>query len=257
MFLYSYNKDSEGAKVLSEALGIRRIRHTKSTFKGSPKKVVINWGSSELPDEVMKSTIINEPARVDICTNKLTFFEHVARTGGVVIPDWTTDPGVAMQWCAEGHTVCARTVLQGHSGEGLILMDKNNLDSFVNARLYTKYVPKLDEYRVHVVNGQVIDIQRKALRNNWIEENPGDKPNYKVRNHANGFVYIRGDVNPPPGISEQALAAVNCVGLTFGAVDIIFNAKRNSCYVLEINTAPGLEGQTVHNYVNAFRNLKG
>lgn len=258
MYIYSYDNNSEGSKRLAEALKVRRIRHTNSAFKGSPKKVVINWGSSDLPEEVMKSKIINHPSAVGICTNKLSFFEFLAKNGNgqVSIPDWTTDPATAMRWCAEGQTVCARTVLQGHSGEGLVLMDKNNIDSFVKARLYTLYIPKFDEYRVHVINGNIIDIQRKALRNGWVEENPGQKPNYKVRNHANGFVYVRGDINPPPHITDQAVKAVNAIKLDFGAVDIIWNAKRERAYVLEINTAPGVEGQTVQNYANAFKEMK-
>jgi D-alanine-D-alanine ligase-like ATP-grasp enzyme len=40
--------------------------------------------------------------------------------------------------------------------------------------------------------------------------------------------------------------------LDFGAVDIIYNAKRNECYVLEVNTAPGLEGTTVEKYATKF-----
>jgi len=49
-----------------------------------------------------------------------------------------------------------------------------------------------------------------------------------------------------------ALAAVSALGLDFGAVDIIYNEHENQYYVLEVNTAPGLEGTTVEKYAEAF-----
>ena len=42
------------------------------------------------------------------------------------------------------------------------------------------------------------------------------------------------------------------VGLKIGAVDIIWNELENKCYVLEINTAPGLEGTTLVKYTEAI-----
>lgn len=134
-------------------------------------------------------------------------------------------------------------------------MDKDNPKSFVKAPLYTKYVPKKDEYRVHVVAGKVIDVQRKALRNGWLEEHGGDV-NYKVRNLANGFVYVRQDVVAPKQVMEEPVKAMEILKLDFGAVDVVYNAKKESAYVLEINTAPGLEGTSVDNYAKALGAIK-
>lgn len=254
MFIYSWNFNSEGASNLAKALGAKKIKHEKSAFKGSPKKTVINWGSSELPQEVRASKVLNDPSKVYICSNKLRFFQYISEKK-VTIPDWTTDHNVALRWAAEGNIVCARTVLQGHSAEGLVLMDKDNPKDFVKAPLYTKYIPKRDEYRVHVVQGKVIDIQRKALRNGWLEEHGADPNIYKVRNLNNGFVYVRNDVDPPKVVLEEALAAIIAIGLDFGAVDIVYNQKKELAAVLEINTAPGLEGSTIDNYVNALKDL--
>ena len=57
------------------------------------------------------------------------------------------------------------------------------------------------------------------------------------------------------GIIEQSIAAVQHVGLDFGAVDIIYNQREDSSYVLEINTAPGLMGTTGERYAEAFGNI--
>jgi len=59
---------------------------------------------------------------------------------------------------------------------------------------------------------------------------------------------------PPEDIFLQSTLAVNCLGLDFGAVDIIYNQKKDVSFVLEVNTAPGLEGSTLNEYVKEFNN---
>lgn len=253
MYIYSWEFNSNGAKELGTAIPARRIRHENSSFVGSPKKKVINWGSSSLPPEVIKCNVINKPENIAVCSNKLNFFKEIS--GKCSVPDWTTDIKIAMQWVADGSLVCARTILQGHSGAGLVIMSKDNSKTFTKAPLYTRYIPKQDEYRIHVVNNEIIDVQRKAIRPGWIEEHDGAKPNFHIRNLANGFIYVRNDVNPPDIVKQEALKAITASGLVFGAVDVIYNSKRKSAYVLEINTAPGLEGTSVQNYANALRKL--
>ncbi|CAN5950619.1 unnamed protein product [Sphagnum jensenii] len=69
---------------------------------------------------------------------------------------------------------------------------------------------------------------------------------------SNGFIYARNNVFPEILRDEIAIAATTALGLDFGAVDIIED-KNEKLYVLEVNTAPGLEGKTVELYAEAFR----
>jgi len=247
MFIYAWSKFSEGASELAEELDAKRIKHENSKFKGNPNKTVINWGSSKLPDEIMKCKVINHPDKVILCSDKLKFFQRVSAE---IVPEWTEDMDVALSWVANGFTVCARTVLNGHSAEGLVLMDKDHPDEFVKAPLYTQYVPKKDEFRVHVVNGEVIDLQRKVLK----KEKQGDEDiNWKIRNLDNGFIYQREGIEVPQSVKDVSIQAVKEIGLDFGAVDVVVNVKTQKAYVLEINTAPGITGTTVKNYGEAFR----
>jgi hypothetical protein len=83
-----------------------------------------------------------------------------------------------------------------------------------------------------------------------------DEPNWQIRNHENGFVYAREGINPPEAVLLASQTVFDkCTELDFGAVDVIYNAKTNRAYVLEVNTAPGLEGQTLEDYAKHF--LKG
>jgi D-alanine-D-alanine ligase-like ATP-grasp enzyme len=41
-------------------------------------------------------------------------------------------------------------------------------------------------------------------------------------------------------------------GIHFGAIDIIYTAATNKARILEVNTAPGIEGKTVDLYSEVF-----
>lgn len=247
MLIYSYNPHSQSARKLSEALGIKRIKHQGSRFTGRKNPTVINWGASQLPAWSLNCGLLNHPLHVAKASNKLTFFQSMPKE---LVPEWTTDPDVARQWLEEDVTVVCRHVLNGHSGVGIELVA--NVDPLLGlpkAPLYVQYVPKKDEYRVHVFDGEVIDVQRKARK----LEVPDEKVNWQVRNHQNGFIYQRQDVALPDACLSMARDCMQHSGLLFGAVDVIWNEKYGKSCVLEINTAPGLEGQTVEAYANAFR----
>jgi glutathione synthase/RimK-type ligase-like ATP-grasp enzyme len=245
--MYSHNPNSEGASQLAAALGIRRIRETGSTYVGRPGKIVINWGSSRIPDHIRGSRLLNAPDAVAMCSNKRSFFNQIAWNGeNVRVPENTTDQNEAMRWVLDGGVVCARTVLSGHSAEGLVILE-SGID-FVAAPLYTRYIKKTEEWRIHVFEGRVIARQQKLKRNDFDGE-----VNWRIRNHDNGFIYAREVEEPHQDIVDQAVAAVAAIpGLDFGAVDVIWNQQQGRAYVLEINTAPGLSGQTVTDYANAF-----
>lgn len=250
-YIYSWNANSEGATLLKDAMGITKIRNEGSRFVGSLRKRVINWGASTLSREVEKCQLVNSAAAVLLASNKLSFFRKVSEEASEVLPAWTSDMQEAIKWCADGKIVCARTVLNGHSGNGLVIMDRDHPNDFVRAQLYTEYIKKEDEYRIHIVNGRIIDQQRKALTK---EKADAGDVNWKIRNLANGFIYQRENVNPPDEVKNVAVIAMRNSGLDFGAVDVVYNSKRKGqkSFVLEINTAPGITGTTVENYARAL-----
>lgn len=263
--MFAYNQLSAGGDELSIALGIKRIKHVGSKFKGNSLKLLLNWGCSSerlgtlsAASEIIRCGIINHPTKVDVAVDKVRSF-NAFRDAGVSIPEFTSSKAEATQWLEGGAMVFARTQLRAHSGRGIVIMDPDHQDTWnVDAPLYVKYVPKKHEYRVHVLKGQVIDIQRKGLR----EELKGTEGvNFKIRNHANGFVYVRNDSQGTPLISSSVVpqvvkdvgvSAVQALQLDFGAADVIYNQNQNRAYALEVNCAPGLSGTTVTNYAEAF-----
>lgn len=243
LFFYSHDNKSGGVKALCKELGAIRVRHENSRFRGRPEKTVINWGASELPAEVGKCRIINTPKAVALCSNKRSFFDHVKKHCN--IPEFTDDRDTAKKWAADKNTIVfCRTLLRGSGGRGIIQAELP--EEVVDASLYTKYIPKREEYRVHVANGEPFLIQRKALREGVSRE----AADWRVRNLHGGFIFARNEGHiPHDEVITQAVKAFNAVdGLTFGSVDVIFNEHRDEAYVLEINTASGLSGSTVEDY---------
>lgn len=248
MLIYSYKFGSKSAKSLAESMAAKRIKHTGSKFKGRATKTVVNWGATELPAEVLKCRVFNPPEAVVEASNKRTFFNKLADADKAdLAPMATTDKTKAQEWLDSGKSIVCRTVLAGHSGEGIVIVDTG--EKLIDAPLYVQYKKKKEEYRVHVGGGEVFDIQRKVRKADVEIEN------WRVRSHDNGFIYQRNDIDPPPALEQHALDVMEQFGLDFGAVDIIWNAKEQKCYALEINTAPGLEGTTLENYAAMLKEI--
>lgn len=246
MFIFPYKKESESAKALQVSLGIQRIKNENSKFKGRADKVVINWGATKLPDEVLKCIVLNAPASVAQAVDKRIFLE----TNKEFCPPFTLDIEEAKKWLNKGLTVVVRNKVNGAGGEGIEII--SNEQELKPAPLYTRYIPKKEEYRLHVFNGEVFFVQRKAR----VKEVADAKVNWQVRNMAGGFIFANQNIEVAQAAKDIAISCVGNLGLDFGAVDLIFNEKANKYYSLEVNTAPGLCGLTLTRYVEQFKKVR-
>ena len=244
--VYPYKLGSSSAKNLAVGLQTKQVRQD-GTYVYKPDHYVINWGNSKIPKWDREEVVwANPPEAVRVAQNKLLTFQQFSEWG-ISHPWWTTD---AKELDFSSGTYLARTILGGHSGAGILVLSSGS--DIVHAPLYVKYVKKMKEYRVHVVNDKVIDFQEKRKANGWQEN-----PNYSslVRNKHTGWVYCRSDTTLDDRCAEIAKEAIKCLQLDFGAVDIIWNEKTDRYYVLEVNTAPGIEGTTLSSYISAFKGI--
>jgi glutathione synthase/RimK-type ligase-like ATP-grasp enzyme len=240
-----YKPGSKSAKTLATALDGLRLKVRGSKFRPRYGDVIINWGSQVLPERLRGFPILNHPSKINIVSNKLAFFRAMHEDSDTsVVPDfWERKENIP----ADAYPIVCRTILSGHSGAGIVIA--NNADELVDAPLYVKYIKKEQEYRVHVAGGRKIAVQRKAR----LRSVPDAEVNWLVRNHSNGFVFARNGFVTPEQVVDVAIRAVVASGLDFGAADVVFNGDQQRAYVLEINTAPGLEGSTINDYVNYFQ----
>lgn len=175
--------------------------------------------------------------------NKVEQFERF-RQSQVSCPQFATSSEEARNLNCK--TLFARTLINSTNGRGIVEFERSDA-VYPRAPLYTEYIPKKAEYRFHVFGGKVIDIQQKKKKREF-----DDNRNTRIRNLNNGYIYCRDNVVPPDGAATLAVNAVNALGYQYGAVDIIYNEKRNQCFVLEVNSRPGLMGTTLNNYVEAL-----
>lgn len=228
---------------MKRSLGVQQIKHQHSQFQGDKDTVTINWGFGDpLPRECYKGRVINDFPSVALAINKLRFLRCCV--GNCRHVPFTERELEADEWVRRGHTVYCRTRLEGYEGQGITVA--RTARELVPARLYTKGINAEKEYRVHVVGEQAIAVHRKVS-----EKGDADP---SIRNTANGWVFKKVTIYDKD-IVEQAVKSVRAAGLDFAAVDILFDGR--SAWVLEANTAPGIDGMewTVEQYAKALRAL--
>lgn len=210
---------------------------------------VINWGNSA--PITTSGVVLNDPHKISLATNKKEAFIEM-REDHISIPEWRDN----LTEVAAGDIWLARTVLSGSGGEGIVVLRHG--DTIPRAPLYVKYIRKLREFRVHVVRGQAIFVQEK-LRRNGAEQT---RDQALLRNYDNGWVFAVSTISlESPEIQSllgEAVRAVGALGLDFGAVDCVLEKRTNRPYVLEINTAPGIDSPSLATaYATTFRGIAG
>lgn len=260
---------SDSVRALAEAINATgatatRLRREGSTFRGRQGELIVNWGNSTIADATLNTirgnaTLLNPPAAIRRASLKTDAFRLMAEQG-VNTTEFTTDAAVAQRWMDDGNLVYARTRLQGHSGEGIVMAHRRPETiegvggafevhgNLPRAPLYTKGITaQRREFRIHVMNGTVTYVQQKKRENNWREN-----ANYSnvVRNYHTGWIYATSGIQPNDAALNGAMAAVAALGLDFGAVDVI--TRGNDAWVLEVNTAPGLSGTNLETYTTNF-----
>lgn len=245
---------SNSAKLLSRALRVKRIKlDGTSRFLSRDGDVLINWGRHNGMGRPLRGfvNVLNGFDRVAVARDKLACFKALTEAR-VPTVEWTTDRALAFAWAQGGHTVFARHSTTGQGGSGIEIVDPESAvpigeDDMPDAPLYTKRFRAEHEYRVHVF-GPYHLVQKKRRRN-------GAEPN-AVRNHRNGYVYCTLEIEAPNSVTSTACSAVAALGLDFAAVDLMCN-NAGEVRVLEVNTAPGIEGSTLDFYVERFREKLG
>jgi glutathione synthase/RimK-type ligase-like ATP-grasp enzyme len=101
---------------------------------------------------------------------------------------------------------------------------------------FTKYLASDREFRVWVFRNAHLGTYEKVLRH------PELRNRMVGRNYHNGYAFELVETGRVPrNAVELAKQAVRSLNLDFGAVDIL-QGSNGLFYVLEVNTAPGVEG---------------
>jgi glutathione synthase/RimK-type ligase-like ATP-grasp enzyme len=237
-------RPSKSAYALSKALGIKRLKRSNSKFTPKPGDVIVNWG---LVDVLPHATYLNPPSAVELAADKLATFKCLTAHGIATPNHQTFKPTGSDLWLA-------RTTLHGHSGDGIVLATPDQLPS---APLYTQHIPKVAEYRAIVVNGQVVDFKQKLKRRPYSDENPTGhvgEHHPHVWSYDNGYIFAREGIERPADLDTISINTMQALGLNYGALDII-KSEDGKLYILEVNTAFGLDGSTTSLVASAIQRL--
>jgi hypothetical protein len=238
---FSYHKKSQPTgEILATALGMNH------GFDPEEGEALIRWGNRRNPEaDDCYNTVLNDEQSIKNASDKFESLFTMAEAG-------INCPMPSEEWEEiheqYGYPILGRTFHHARGTDINLILQRRDVRR-IASDYYIPYIPTNREYRIHVVRNKVIRIQGKYL----------DFPEQAVshiRNYENGYRFRTPNVNLKPDRLEAAIKAVFCLGLDFGAVDLIISDDGNY-YVLEVNTAPSCSRKTGEAYVKQFANLLG
>jgi glutathione synthase/RimK-type ligase-like ATP-grasp enzyme len=254
VYFVPYKLGSESCKKVAQALSLLRIDKDKRwplLRNGRSKlRFIINWGCTTgvaLENRVAHK-ILNHPSSVANAVDKRKAFSIMNSAGVKTVP-FTLNREQALEWLRNKSIVVVRHLVNASGGKGIEIIRPHH-STLPNAPLYTRYIRKPKEFRVHVFKGGVIDFVQKKRPLDELE-----RPGSFIRNHEQGWIFCREGVQLPDAVRVQAISAVQALKLDFAAVDVVWSETLQQPFVLEVNTAMGLEGTTLNKYVEAFRSV--
>jgi hypothetical protein len=167
--------------------------------------------------------------------NKLQQLQKFKDAGILTVPFYEKLPSAASEFPILGRN------LKHHGGTDIaLLMQPDDMElPWIRKKhpdFFTGWVPRKTEYRCWVYRRRhLATYEKRRVR-------PEESKPWRVgANHKDGYAFLLMNSElVPEGIREIAAKAVDCLGLDFGAVDILRGID-NALYVLETNTSPGAE----------------
>lgn len=224
------------------------------SHSGVDYEQVIRWGCRRSLDT--DADVLNPRGQIANASNKWNALQTFIESGDVRIPPTSrreSDIGPA----SDDETDLTWPVLsrsQSHAGGSDINLVHQHRDLEIDPERsghhYVEYIPAAAEYRVHVVDGDVLVYHEKRLRS---EE---DVEQTHVRNTEAGWVFVEPRIELDDMQLNMAVDAVDELGLDFGAVDCILG-EDGLLYVLEVNTAPTLDEPNLIRWGDRLANIVG
>jgi glutathione synthase/RimK-type ligase-like ATP-grasp enzyme len=208
------------AKELSERVGYKVIR----TNKVVPNRKHIRYGDQR---------------------DKLTQYKFF-RKNQLNFPLFTESKEEATDWMKDLKLkIVCRTLLQGQEGHGIIIADTP--EQVVDAKVYVEYREKNREYRVNIFDGEVVNVREKLKKIGYVAPEHADP---RIRNIVGGYIYCIPKRIVPICVIETAIKASKITDSDIIGVDVAYDSKTEREFILEVNSAPSLEGVTVTNFAD-------
>lgn len=253
-YLLYCGESSVTGKALLDALKEQGVKINGGTKGPGESKVdvLIRWGA---PAKVGKkpTKVLNRADAIMAASNKRQALETM-RAAGVRVPVIFSrkEPHKAQAEFNIPHDafpVLGRKDKHVGANDIILCLQAKDLERAIAAGCthFSRYIPTKAEYRVHVFGDQIIKVSQKVLTNPEQAQQPW------IRNLGAGYTFRQSEERLSGAARGMATDAVHSLGLTFGAVDIIVGDDGNP-YILEVNTAPGLQTDTsLDAYLEQFK----
>lgn len=201
------------------------------------KNCTIRYGNSQIVRG--KDTEFNSKNFIELCSNKLTYSNFLKDNGIATVEFLNAD-------CRPDHyPVLIRTTLTSYGGRGIIPIrtEEEFLNTIRENYHWSPYLPFSKEYRVHILGSSISRVFSKVL------EEETDIP---IRNNASCHFSLKNIEDSFGKLKELVNSVANVLEKDgfkgFYALDVGFNSADKQYYVIESNTAPGLNENTAVEY---------
>lgn len=246
MIAYS-NRSCVTGKELREALSATR----KTTNKRARCDLFIRWGTTEQFDSVRYKKELNSLEAVLRTSNKLEMLQTLT-AANVSTLDFSTDPAQLTSLADREGNVYIRNKL------GVV---RYGNDYNVSSDLYFSRPIRFKrrEYRIHVFNGKILGAYEKVplVSATATDQNPHSSENRPKLFKSDTCKFVRCDLELEgsrltQAAKELSISSVAALGLVFGGVDLVRD-KNGVFSIIEVNSAPGLNGLNVERWVEAIK----
>lgn len=250
-YLLYANESSVTGRALLDALKEQGVDIRGGTkIPEGEVQTLIRWGATgNVPRKPRR--VLNQMRAISAASNKRAALETM-RAAGVRVPTvyFRNEPHTAQpEFENMEFPVLGRRDHHVGADDIVLCLQKRDVQRAIAAGCthFTKYIPTKAEYRAHVFGDQIIKVSQKILTDEAAAMQPW------IRNLAAGYTFRQPELRLSGAARGMAIDAVNALGLTFGAVDIIIGDD-DQAYILEVNTAPGLQTDTsLDAYLEQFK----
>ena len=196
--------------------------------------LLINYGSQR--KDYNFTRVINKHESISNASNKVKAFK-IFKENNLRTLRFTTSIDEAKGF--RFPVFCRQNYLMGGKGIKIAFTP----EELILAHFYTEYINPIAEYRVNVFKDEVIL---------WSKKEPKINANPYIRNNKHNYKFSKRFSECPPVLKDLCVNAVRVLGLDFGGVDVLFG-EDNKYYLLEVNTAIGMDGSTIKLFADKIR----
>jgi len=241
-FILTNKNTFSSAKILRDELEKVYKEKYLVTKKENKKSYFLRFGNSF----GNYSGEINSPEIIKLMSNKKLFSEFLLNEG-FLTPEFNKNTDILEFPCI------IRENLSLSKGKGIHVVEneKDFFNIWKNNYYWTKFINFKFEVRAHVVGGDL----KKLFIKKWVKN---EQPKYPIKNSIS-CKYILQDIsneNRYRKIKNIINKLKNLLGeKNFYALDMGFSEEKSNYYIIEGNTAPGLNEKTAKIYAETLKEL--